>query len=262
MKKGNCKKLFSLIAVVVVLFAGCSKRSNEKEDMNFEELKAMAITEFSGKKSEKAITYLEEMVSRFPERRDISQYKIMLADLYLNDGSLDAAYELYKNYSTMYPGDSKAEYATYRTILAKFYKTLKVSSKCDQTDTEITLVLCKDYLKEPTFYEYQDDVKDINYTCERRLIDKEVYVFNSYLRKKKFKSAQNRLNYLQNTFLKKHQSLEPQILFLECRLAHKQNDEEALRGKVDTLMQKFNDSQYTRMAMGIVDKKSKKRFLW
>jgi outer membrane assembly lipoprotein YfiO len=241
------------------LLGGCGKQETPKEEMAFNELKEKVVAELDGKKTERAVEYLEQMINRFPESPDIAEYKLMLADLYLKTGSLDAAYKLYKNYNKMYPGEIKAEYAIYKAILSRFYQTLKISHQCDQSDTEKTLTLCHSYMDNPMYHEYRGDVKDIHYTCERRLIDKEVYVFNSYLvqsrnRPDRLKSAQNRIKYLKERFLPNHKTLEPQLLFLECKLAQRQNDDQKLNDTVESLINDHNGSQFTRMAMGLANK--------
>ena len=255
--KKNAKGLsVAVLMMSVLLFAGCGKKQKTTEEMVFQELEEKVETAMNSKKQESAVEFLEQLVTRFPEKSTVSKYKLMLSDLYLKAVSLEAAFELYRNFGTMYPGDKKAEYAMYKAILSKFYQTLKVNGMCDQSDAEVTLELCKQYLNNQLFAEHQEDVRDISYTCERRLIDKEVYVFNSYLRKKKFQSAENRVKYLRTTFLKNHKSLEPQILFLECKLAHRQKNEDLRKEKIETLMKDYNDSQFTRMAMGMVSKKN------
>jgi outer membrane protein assembly factor BamD len=257
--RNSQKTLLSLFIGALFLLGGCGKQQAPKEEMPLEDLKGKVVAELNGKKSERAIEYLEELINRYPENSDIAEYKLMLADLYLKTGSLDAAYELYKNYNKMYPGEQKAEYAMYKAVLSKFYQTLKISHKCDQSDTEKTLKLCHGYLGNPMYHEYRGDVKDIHYTCERRLIDKEVYVFNSYLvqarhRPDRLKSAQNRLKFLKERFLPKHKTLEPQLLYLECKLAQRQNDTRKIQENVESLMHDHNESQFTRMAMGLANK--------
>jgi outer membrane assembly lipoprotein YfiO len=248
------------IIILVALFGGCGKNVKKPEEMGFAELKGQALACIDKKKDENAIVYLERLVSEYPENQDIFEYKFMLADLYLKVGRLDAAYKLYKNYARLYPSESRAEESHYKSILSKFYQTLKISKDCDDSDTHTTLKQCKAYLTNTLFHKYRDDVRDIQYTCERRLIDKEVYVFNTYLRRKKFQSAQNRIEYLRNNFLEKIPTLEAQILYLESKLAYKKKDQGVVKQKIETLFEKYPESRFTKMAHSMVSSKRTFRF--
>ena len=200
-------KRFCLLFFVVI-FAGCGKEVKKPEEMSFAELKNGAMTSLKEKKNAMAIPYLEQLIAQYPENQDIFEYKFILADLYMKAGRLEEAHLLYKNYTKFYPSESRAEEAYYKSILAKFYQTLKISKECDDSDTRKAIKQCKSYLENPVFHNYRGDVRDIRYTCERRLIDKEVYVFNTYLRRKKYQSAQNRIDYLRAEFLEGHPTLD------------------------------------------------------
>ena len=254
-KEENSRRSFFVGLCVMVLLSACGKQKKQQEMPSFADLKTKAMTAIESKKTEYAIAHLEQLIAQYPENKDVFEYKLMLADLYLKAGRLDASYKLYRNYSKMYPSDAKAEYATYKAILSKFYQTLKVSKKCDDTDAHKTMKRCKQYLETPTYRQYRADVRDIHYTCERRLIDKEVYVFNTYLRLKQFQSAQNRIDNLRTKFSEKHPSLEAHLLYLEGRLAQKQDKKDVVQERVEKLLAEHPESQYTRMAQGLVSRK-------
>ena len=254
-------KLRGFSFVMLLLLAGCGgKQEKRPEAMSLNELKGK-VTAFNEKnRPEDAIVYLEQIIAQYPEAQDIFEYKFMLADLYLKVGRLEEAHHLYKNYTQFYPGEVRAEEAHYKSILSKFYQTLKVSKDCDDTDTKKTIKQCKTYLGNITFAVHRSDVKDIQYTCERRLIDKEVYVFNTYLRRKKYQSAKSRLDYLRKTFSEKHPKLEAQILYLESKLAHKQKDGDLAKQKAEQLFEKHPESRFTKMAQGLVSGKKRRFF--
>ncbi|MCK4517836.1 outer membrane protein assembly factor BamD [Candidatus Babeliales bacterium] len=254
------KNRLLFLPLALFLLAGCSKRSKDPNDMSFDELKTQALSAVDRKKNDIAIGYLEQLVAQFPENQDIFEYKFMLADFYMKTGRLEEAYKMYKHYTKFYPSEDRAEDAHYKSILAKFYQTMKVSRSCDDTDAQQTMKRCKDYMANATYSKYRNDIKDIQYTCEARLIDKEVYVFNTYLRRGKVQSAKNRVDYLRTVFLPSNPSLEAQILYLESKLAQKQENKDGLKEKVETLFSKHPDSQYTKMAQGLL--KPKKGFIF
>jgi outer membrane protein assembly factor BamD len=235
----------------VTIICGCSKQKNRNE-LGYEELKQQAYADLGNKREDLASEYLEEIVTRFSDRQDISQHKLALAETYFKLGKFPSAYELYNNFAQFYPSDEKAEYAKYRAILSKFYQTL--NPNCDQTTTIEATTLCKEYLDIPAYKKYASDIRDIQHTCEIKLIDKEVYVFNFYLNQKKYTAAQNRINTLEKEYLPKNPSLEARILYLKCQLAKKQRKNPEFKQHLEQLLIKFPDSQFTQLAQGIKNK--------
>lgn len=247
----NIVKLF-LLTFLLFLLPQCAKKEIKTENLAFNELKKEILSALKENQHKNAIKPLETMVAQHSEKQDIGKYKLLLADSYFNTGDLPSAYQMYDHFTDFYPSDKHAEYATYQALRTKFYQTLRVD--CDQTETEHTINLCKNYLKNSEYNKYQKDVEDIKYTCERKLIDKEVYVYNFYLRKKKFKSARNRLAYLKDNFLEKDAKLNPRILFLEAKLAQKEKDSPTLTDKIEKLMNNYPESHFTRMAQRLTTK--------
>lgn len=249
--------LFGLI-VALVLFVGCGgKQQKRPDEMGFAELRIRALELIEKKKHDLAIVHLEQLVSQYPENQDIFEYKFMLADLYLKVGRLAAAHEMYKRYNRLYPSEARAEEAQYKSILSRFYQTLKISRNCDDTDAQETVKQCALYLDNNGYKRYRSDVEDIKNTCEQRLIDKEVYVFNTYLRRKKYQSAQNRINYLKETYLSSHPSLEAQVLYLESKLAYKQKNHGVVKERIESLSTKYPESRFTKMAHSMVSRKNR-----
>ena len=259
MKGSQVIKKFLPILILASLISGCAKQQKEPKNMSLEELREKITTALNSKKSHYAIEPLEQVILKYPEHQDLAEYKIILADLYLKVGRLEEAYKLFKNYTKYYPSDARAEESHYKSVLSKFYQTLKVSKSCDDSDTQKTIKRCKDYLTNSYYAQYKNDIRDIQYTCERRLIDKEIYVFNTYIKKGKFQSAQNRLEYLKENYLPRHNFLEAQLLYLEGRLAKEQKNISLTKEKVEQLANNFPDSQYTKQAQGLL---SAKRFFF
>ncbi|MCK4650726.1 outer membrane protein assembly factor BamD [Candidatus Babeliales bacterium] len=254
------KNIFSLLSMIFLLFLlpNCAKEDDKRvENMNFDELKQKTLSALELKNDELAVEYLEQLVASNPDKQNISEYKLMLADLYFNVGNLPSSYQLYEHYKEFYPSDIKAEFATYRAILSKFYQTLRF--ECDQTDTHKTINLCEEYEKNLLYNQYRKDVIDIRNTCESKLIDKEVYVFNTYLKKGKktgkFEAAKNRLKYLRDEYFSKNSAFEARLTFLECKLAKAQNNENLLKEKVEVLVSKYPNSTFTNRAQRLINKK-------
>ena len=248
-------KHYTIICLLaLVIFSGCGRKLHDKpvEKMSFDELKKSAITALDEKQKRTAIMYLEHMVGQYCDDQNIASYKLLLADLYYQLRRYHESYELYSHFYELYPSDIKVEYAFYRTILSKYKQ--RSPYDCDSTVTEKTLGLCDEYLQNDRYIRYKKDIADLKGTCSKKLIDKEVYIFNNYLHRHQFKSAKNRLKYLREAYLPNYSYLEPQLLYLEGKLARYKKEYELVHEKVAMLVEKFPETRFARMARGLVKK--------
>lgn len=244
---------YALLLLAITLTLGCAKQKS-KEEMNFDELRTKTFACLEKKRNDEAAEYLEQIIAQNPDRSDIAKYKLLLAEVYFKTGKYPSAFELYDHYSQFYPADIRAEYAKYRSILAKFYQTLRTD--CDQTQTEETTKICQEYLDNQTYKKYANDVTDINKTCHHKLIDKEVYVFNFYLKQGEYEAAKGRLQHIRESFLSKNPHLEARLLYLESQLAKKQKNIALVKENIEQLNAKFPESQFTPMTQALLTKQS------
>lgn len=220
--------------------------------MAFDELATKAESCLKKKKYEDASGYFETMLGQYPDHANIAQYKLKLADTYFKDGKYQAAHELYEHFIQFYPADAAAEQAKYQSIQSMFYQTLH--KDCDQTETEQTVTLCQEYLDNQDFKKHRSDIVAIKQKCNNRLIDKEIYVFNFYLRHKNYDAAHNRLKHLKSKYLATNPSIEANLLYLECKLAHKEKNRNLERKTIQALLDKYPKSEYTQLAQGYTRK--------
>lgn len=243
--------------VVALALAGCAKDKG-KGDMSLQELSDKSTEALKKNKREEAINYLEEIIGRFPDNANISRYKMQLAETYFKDGRYAAAQEVYEHLNQFYPSDKSAEYAKYKSIQSMFKQSL--NSDCDQTETEEVVKLCQEYLQNTSYNQYKNEIIAMRKECENKLIDKEVYVFNFYIkestkdpkRKHQFlDAAHNRIKFIREKYLADHPTLEPQILYLESKLAQREKNKTLVKETINTLTQKYPESQYTQLAQGL-----------
>jgi len=219
--------------------------------MNAEELATKAHAYIKNKRHDDAIQYVGELISRYPDHAKVGKYKILLAELQFKAKNYRAAKELYDNFSEFFPADKHAQYARYKTILSSFYQTLPAD--CDQSYTEETARLCKEYLSKSGASKYSKDVKKIFAQSQERLAEKEVYVFDFYLRKQQFDAARNRLAYLKEKFA--HEStLEPRIAYLEYKLALKEKKYDVADQQKNKLLANYPTSRFAEMAVHLGNK--------
>ena len=84
-----------------------------------------------GGDKESAINYLERLIAKYGDFAKIRDARLQLADLYFDRSNFTKAGEIYAEYFEAYPGHIKAEYALWRSILAKS----KEMGACDQDNT-------------------------------------------------------------------------------------------------------------------------------
>lgn len=217
----------------------------KKEELDNPKLKVAINTFLEEKNYEDAQEFLAYFLQKYADDKEINTYKFKLADCYFNLEEYPAAKELYEHYASTYPSDSLAEHAKYKAIYAQFKQILPAD--LDQKNTESTIQLCKEYQYDLNNKAYRSEINTIYNACVNRLIEKEIYVYNFYLKRNSLSSARKRLDYIKTTYLTKDNNLEPQFLYLECQLAKKENKTEVLQQKLSNL-EKYQESPYYMLA--------------
>lgn len=244
--------------VGILFFGGCAKQQTQSsviEKMSLQELETEVHNAVEQHNTLRAIEHLTQIVNRYGDDFSTPQYRLQLADLHFiygqetyEDDAFKMAHDYYKKFYRCNPSDSKAAYAYYRAILATFYQTNRF--ECDSRLVEKTIKSCRKYLANPAFVHdaHGADVKDILYTCQKRMIDKELYIFNTYLRAGNLKSARSRLDFVRDTYTKELPEIEPRLLFLECKLAVAESNFRVLDTLVSILHDQYATSEYYAQA--------------
>jgi outer membrane protein assembly factor BamD len=257
MIKKILKSRILVFPFLFVLFISCAKDTpqRKKDDDSFEGLRSQAEGYLDKNKKPLAVQSLEKMMEMYPENSEISKHRLSLADLYFAKKEYASAYNCYRNFYKKNPSDPKADYASYRSVLCKFYQTFGI--KRDPTNIKKTIKRCEKHLAENNFLDtkYDREIKDIKYTCNKMLVDREIYIFNFYLRKKKYKSAKNRLKYIREEFSSKYPHMEPQILYLESKLAKIQKQDDVVKQNAQILAKNYPDSHFGDMTKHLLEKR-------
>ncbi len=252
-----------ILGMSLLMCGGCSRHipaMRKKEKSVLADLKQEVLQRRNAKDYEGAVASLQRIIREYPGHEGMNNVKLMLADVYMKLKQYPAAFMLYDNFVQNYPSDKQAEFARYQAILAKFYQTL--SPDRDQMPTQETMTLCDSYLASQSNQLYRKDVDDIYRTCEQKLVDKELYVYNFYFTKGEYKAAEKRLEYIRANYLsKQRESIEPRLLFLECKLAHAQQNQETLSKVAESLYVAYPESPYTRMTQTFIEQRTAEELL-
>ena len=92
--------------------------------MSYDELNKTKNELIAAKQYEVAIKYLQKMLALATDVQEIALIMIELADVYFDVGNLVKAGILYEEFSRLYPGNSRVEYAAYKSVLCSFYSML------------------------------------------------------------------------------------------------------------------------------------------
>ena len=169
---------------------------------------------------------LERLISLSDNHASVKIYKLQYADAHFQMKHIELAAAYYEDFSTLYPGSPESEYALYKAVLCMF--ELSLDADRDQTNTKKTIALAQEFLKRSPKPEFKEEIETTLTTCYTRLYDHEVYVFNFYIRKKNFVSAQMRLDSIPKLFDKLIPDLDNKIAELAKQLELAKNPVKAI----------------------------------
>lgn len=159
---------------------------------------------------------LERLISKSIDHAGVKIYKLEFADAHFQMNHLEIASLYYEDFLTLYPSSKEAQYAAFKSIGCMFQ--LSLDADRDQTNTKKTIALAKEFLKQHPDHELAQEVVEILANCYKRLIDHEIYVFNFYLKRKKYTPARMRLDFIAKTFDGLIPTLDEQVKALEKQL--------------------------------------------
>jgi outer membrane protein assembly factor BamD (BamD/ComL family) len=183
------------------------------------------------------IIYTERMIKLSDDMTQIADLMIDLADLYCEQKEWDKAATLFKEFSQLYPGNDKTEYALYKGVECLFETVKDIDGERDQTKVKEAIDLAQKFLDRKIFTTHKSQVASLQTTCYEKLVDYELTIASYYLHKDSLVTAQKRLDYIRKELLAKATNTTPHLLQHEIALAQKKNDEHMLTAKRTELAQ-------------------------
>lgn len=215
--------------------------------MGYQDLKERKDSLVADNKLSMACKYLEKMRPHC-DMEQLKEVLLELADHTFSLGKFDKAAQTYIEFSDMYPGDEKVEYADYRAILSNFFLILRQDR--DQSRTKKALTLADKFLDRSLYKEHRQEVEDIKEKCCSQLIDHEFGIVDFYLQRNSFKAVRSRLAYVKKEFELIVPQVSQRILLVECTLAEQQQDLVTLKQKQEELVTKYPHAILTFDAHG------------
>lgn len=239
-KKSRFKKFFSS-------FFDPDKKKKTLRNMNFAELEAFKEKCLTANDRYNAIRTLERMVPICTDLEKLKTILLELADLLFEDGKLEAAGKMYREFVKYYPGNQKVEYALYKAVVCKFYVIL--DAERDQSSTRDAIELANKFLeREEIFVNYSKEVHTMRERCYERLFDSEVSIFNFYCDRGRYKSARTRIANIRKEFIPLLPTCDPYLITLELHLAQQAKDVPWMQEKQKELNERFPTYQPGKIA--------------
>lgn len=242
MKKTTVHIFFLALAVLT----GCGKKKEETRPvLDRDEHAANIHTAFNNRDFAKTEHLIARFITEHPQDTHVASFKLMLADLKYEKGEFPASYEAYQHFQEYFPADPRADYAAYKAAHARFNQANHIH--CDSSAVEATISLCRNYKSHDGYTKYRDQMNDLEQTCQRHLLEKELYTVNSYLNENRLASAKHRLKAIRKNF-DLTDGGNDMVLFYEAKLAKTEGDADGLSRLVEDLHEAYPRSQFTAMA--------------
>lgn len=200
-----------------------------------------------------AAQWLDKIIRRYPENPQIVEFKYKRAECCFLGKKYMLASEAYDNFAKLYPNDPREKEAKFLALSSLYNHTKNFSVDCDSSMTKEVINACNKMLQEESMTEKHKQVASIMKHCQDRLLNKEVAVFDSFIRRKNFDSASRRLEKIKAEHLAGNQQLEPRLVYLECKLAAATKNEDKAKNCLDILEEQFSDSKYAKMASSYIN---------
>lgn len=168
-------------------------------NMNYKELEDAKDANKERKHFDVVEKYLERMIALCENVNQRAGLIMELADIHFSQTEYADAKKQYEEFERLYPGNSQLERAKKQIILCS--KQVILSSDRDQSPTEETLRLAKEYLEREAFAEYKEEVETIKKECETLLAQSECGITDFYIKQGNFKSAELRIKNIRDTWL-------------------------------------------------------------
>lgn len=186
-------------------------------EMSFDELKEAKLQKVKEKNWDIAAKYIERMIKLCDQVNEKAELIIELADILFGQSKFDDASKWYTDFTLLYPGNPRVEYASYKMIVCASKQILSIDR--DQSATEKALSLAQDFLKRDLFTTYTTEVAAIQKICQETLAQSDCYVAEFYLTHKSYAAAERRLTNLRTDWVEKVPEIKAPLANLEVALA-------------------------------------------
>ncbi len=185
---------------------------------------------------EEALLEFQDIEKEFPYSKYAKISKLKVADVHFDMASYVQAQYQYQYYFDLYPKEQNSDYALYRVGLS-MYKLLPKTVDRDLAGTTGVLKAWRNLLVKFPKSKFTPEILKHQKKLLNNLGKKELYIANFYLKKKKYISAQKRINKLFKEFPSFERNEKALLAAIAC--AKGLGDEPAVK-KYTNLLKKVN----------------------
>lgn len=185
----------ALIALLI-LFSGCAHKETAKRSAQelFQEATELAQKE----KVDEAAERFMEVRTYYPGDELAKKSLLGTADLYYNNEVYESALQSYEEFRLLYPTDPEASYSLYRIALCHFNQMSTFDR--DQSETVRAIQTFENCLTSYPGSPYAQAVKDQLIEAKTVLAKHYVYIGKFYLKKKDYRAACTRFQYVKKQY--------------------------------------------------------------
>jgi outer membrane protein assembly factor BamD len=227
------KPLVSLVLFIILGAIGCST-TEKKNTETAESLYQRAETLAKDGRIEEAIAKFQEVKNKFPYSKLATEAELAAADVSYQDESFAEAQASYQLFRDLHPKHAKTPFVIYRLGMS-IYKQIPESIDRDLSLAQSGIDTFEELINQFPDSEHVAEAKEKRLDCLRKLAEKELYIANFYLKKKRWESALGRIQGV----VKDHKGLgfDERALALAA-FAAEQADDKVLANKYGAQLQR------------------------
>lgn len=203
------------------------------EKLTYPELTERYKTYKANDSKEILLKVIERMIKLCDDAKELATLTLEAGDLYFEKGYLTEAEQYYSDFSSVFQGSEKAEYAAYKSIICSFKRTKSFDR--DQTKTEETIEMANKFLDRNSYKTHAKEVEDIRFECYKKIAEREIYVCDFYVKKGSLKACERRLDTIKSEWLPRVPAFAPQVATLETSVAQLRKEKGIMIPTVSTI---------------------------
>jgi outer membrane protein assembly factor BamD len=195
---GTLMARISLLALVVFVLQGCALFdwlfSKEEYERSPAELMSEGIDSFESGYNESAIKAFQELKDKYPYSPYAITAEIRIADTLFRRALYDEAFEAYSEFERLHPKNPEIPYVIYQKGMCHFEQVTTIDR--DQSHTLLAKEEFERLLKKFPSAEYARTARIKIRECYIFLARYELYVAHYYFKKKNYRAAMERYQYV------------------------------------------------------------------
>lgn len=245
MKKTSFSIFFA--AYFLVFFACSSKDIIQKTPEQLDLQKAKSYQKAA--RYDLALERYETIKNKYPLSSEAIEAELEIAETYYLQGSYVESLAYFKSFQDLHPNHSKVDFASFK-IAMSHYKQIPSTIDRDLTTAAQAVEAFDHFSASHPKSSYAKQASEKRRECLMKLAEKELYVANFYLQRKKYSSAMGRLKFL----LQKYPNLgfDEKALFHLGLCYYYLKEKSLARQTLIKFLKQFPKSEYAAKANAIL----------